>query len=190
MDELNSSHSYIAVNDSNVSSNSIQELLEFSTQQAARRNEGPHEVINLDDTNVEERLVNEYDRESEDDDDGNVIYDTDDENADDNEEQNNVNVGGSPGIANRIEESPRQEINNDAHVNVDRQEAQNNQNREESVDEEEEDEEEDEEFVNPRAKMPRLHSDMNLKASSSAKEEPKKEEPVMEEEVLSQFSVL
>lgn len=112
MDESASS-SYIAIeDDGNVSTNSIQEILEFSQRQA----------------NESLRLINEYDRESNDDND--VIYETENE-----EEEEESNPAG----------------------------------------------EDDEELVNPRAKMPRLHSNLDLKQET--KEEPKKiEEPVVEEE--------
>lgn len=179
MDELNSSNSYIAINDSNVSASSITELIAFSTQQAARRNEEPPEVINLDETNVEDRLVNEYDRESDDEDNGGqIVYDTGDENEEENQEEDE-NHQNNESPENQNLESTRQGSNDNVQANQNDQEPQTNQN------DVEEEEEEDDEFVNPRAKMPRLHSDLNLKASASVKEEPKKEESILEEETCS-----
>ena len=184
MDELNSSNSYIAINDSNVSASSITELIAFSTQQAARRNEEPPEVINLDETNVEDRLVNEYDRESDDEDNGGqIVYDTGDENEEENQEEDE-NHQNNESPENQNLESTRQGSNDNVQANQNDQEPQTNQN------DVEEEEEEDDEFVNPRAKMPRLHSDLNLKASASVKEEPKKEESILEEEVRSYISSL
>lgn len=115
LDESNLSQSYIAVEDGgNVSTNSIEEILNFSQRLAANQ------------SIIEERLINEYDHDS-DDDDPEIIAETDDE--------------------------------------------------------EQEGEDDEDDFRNRRAKMPRLHSNLDLK--ETAKEPEKKvEEEVPEEEVI------
>ena len=117
MDESNLSQSYIAVEDgSNVSTNSIEEILNFSQRQAANQ------------SIIEERLVNEYDHES----DPDIIDDTEDEE-----------------------------------------------------DEEEEEEEEEDDFRNRRAKIPRLHSNLDLKETAKEATPKKVKEEIPEEEVFS-----
>lgn len=127
LDESNVSESaYTAVEDSsNVSTNSIQEILEFSQREAERRNLS-NSILIVGENDGRDRLINEYDRESDDETEENLIVaDTEDE------------------------------------------------------------EENDEEFVNRRAKMPRLHSNLDLKEECTSKEEPKKvEEPAVDEEVI------
>jgi len=123
VDEPNGSEAAYIEDGGDVSTNSIQEILEFSQREAERHNASNTSIINLGDENS--RLVNEYDRES------------NDPSGDENQ-----------------------------------------------VVEDTEEESDDEEFTNPRAKIPRLHSNLDLKESNTKEEETKIiEVPEVDEEV-------
>lgn len=81
LDESSLSRSYIAVeDDGNVSTNSIEEILSLSQRQAANQ------------SIIEERLINEYDHDSEDDD-PEVIDETDDEEQEGEDEDDEEDLG-------------------------------------------------------------------------------------------------
>jgi len=129
VDESNASEAAYIEDGGDVSTNSIQEILEFSQREAERHNASNTSILIHDDENP--RLVNEYDPESNNSsgDEHQVVEDTDDE-----------------------------------------------------------EEEEEEEFANPRAKIPRLHSNLDLKESNNKIEETKKvQEPEVDEEVGQKF---